>query len=230
MDIYVGTSGIQSPSYLTELTALEINMTFYRLPSEAVVNKWKRDKPPDFVYCTKASRLITHYHKSEYTLSFVKRMEPILDKKSVILFQFPDTFGLKRMKEVDKIVSVLPDDYKYAFEFRSPEWHTKEVMEMMPTNMTMVCANIKGKYIPDPHDIEFAGDFKYVRMHGTEDMYKGSYSDAQLKELLVGIKEWENPTYVFFNNTTIVDGINQADYDAHRLLKMISKEKDIGSK
>src|SRR5215217_4361219 len=107
--VYIGTSGfsykswdktfyppsvpkkIQLEYYATQFPTVEINATFYRLPSEAMVKGWARRAPADFLYAVKGSRFITHMKKianlDGALDKFFDRIEPMAQKTPVILWQ-----------------------------------------------------------------------------------------------------------------------------------------------
>ncbi|MEM7099914.1 MAG: DUF72 domain-containing protein [Pseudomonadota bacterium] len=116
--------------YATQLPAVEINNTFYRMPKEHVVAAWRDAVPDEFKFVLKASRRITHQSRlknaDEATGYLIKRARVLDSKLGALLFQLPpymraDTERLQRFQDL------LPQDLPCVFEFRHESWHEADV-------------------------------------------------------------------------------------------------------
>jgi uncharacterized protein YecE (DUF72 family) len=141
---YVGTSGFSYPSwrggfypekskpseflerYSERLPSVELNTTFYDLPSEEQFRTWAEATPPDFRFSVKMTRRITHFGRLELVGTFCERVRALGEKLGPILVQFPPTRprddGLLRF-----LLDSLDPELEYAFEFRHESWRDAEV-------------------------------------------------------------------------------------------------------
>src|ERR671934_2119043 len=142
--LYVCTSGFSYPSwrggfypenakaseflerYAERLPSVELNTTFYDLPSEEQFRTWADATPPEFRFSVKMTRRITHFGRLELVGTFCERVRVLGEKLGPVLVQFPPT----RPRD-DGALRVLLDsvdpDLEYAFEFRHESWHDAEV-------------------------------------------------------------------------------------------------------
>ncbi|HZR93394.1 MAG TPA: DUF72 domain-containing protein [Gaiellaceae bacterium] len=137
--LYVGSSGFSYPSwkpgfyppgmkpkdflrlYAERLPAVELNATFYRLPSEQQLGRWAAVTPPGFRFAVKASRQITHAGRLELVPVFSKRVRALGERLGPVLVQLPPSrprdSGLLRL-----LLDSLDPELRYAFELRHESW------------------------------------------------------------------------------------------------------------
>ena len=121
-------------------------------------------------------------------------------KLGPILFQLPPRWKLN-IERLAEFLEALPDEHRYAFEFRDESWLMPEVFELLRTHKAALCVHdFADMKIP----VEVTADFAYVRFHGpTSAKYWGSYSDEQLRQWAERIESWRSQltsVYVYFNN------------------------------
>jgi uncharacterized protein YecE (DUF72 family) len=138
--LYVGTSGFSYPSwrggfypgrsrpadflrlYAERLPSVELNASFYRLPSQTQLERWAGATPPGFRFAVKMSRRITHQGRVELAPTFCERVRTLGDRLGPVLVQLPPTRprddGLLRL-----LRDSLAPDLTYAFEFRHRSWN-----------------------------------------------------------------------------------------------------------
>ena len=137
--LYVGTSGFSYATwkpgfypadakprdflrlYAERLPTVELNTTFYRLPSEEQLAAWAAQTPPGFRFAVKMSRGITHGGRLELIPTFCERVRALGDRLGPILVQLPPSRprddGLLRL-----VLDSIDPTLRYAFEFRHPSW------------------------------------------------------------------------------------------------------------
>ena len=150
----------------------------------------------------KASRYITHIKKLKNKSPFRKFLNraKYLDKKlGPILFQLPP--GWKYNEErFNSFLDILPGKYSYTFEFRNESWWNKKVIDALKEHNAAFCIfEIGGKKSPK----EITADFIYVRLHGPDAPYQGSYSKKTLKEWAGFFNKWNKrgkEIWCYFDN------------------------------
>ena len=207
--------------YLGHFDTVEINNSFYRLPSASTFDNWRRLAPPDFCFAVKASRYLTHMKKLKDPAPALQRFLPLVellgDKLGPILFQLPPRWSCNTGR-LEEFLGTLPDRYRYSFECRDPSWHVPEVYELLAHYNAAFCIyELAGFRSP----IRLTADFTYVRLHGpTNKAYQGSYAPAALRVWSNRIRKWRSElksVYVYFDN----DQSGYAVANALQLKKMI---------
>ena len=220
--IFIGTSGWnyndwKGPFYPKELSrkewfnyytkkfdTVEINNTFYNLPSTAVFKNWKKGSPSRFIYAVKANRYITHMKKLKNPRSALKkfflRVNHLKNNLGPILYQLPPHFKCNP-ERLEKFLKVLPKDKVHIFEFRDNSWFKEEVFKLLNAYKASFCVHdMKGVNCP----VKVTGKIAYLRLHGTTGKYQGAYPLKTLKAWARWIRRQAKTkdVYVYFNNDT----------------------------
>jgi len=120
--------------YASQLPAVEINNTFYRMPRQHVVENWRDSVPDSFRFVIKASRRITHQHRlkdAEEPMGYLLHRAEILGSKlGSLLFQLPPYMRLD-LDRLRSFQAVIPERLPVAFEFRHESWLEDEVEEAL---------------------------------------------------------------------------------------------------
>ncbi len=220
MSVYVGTCGFYYEDwkgvfypkdlpktkyldfYIDKFSTVELNSTFYHLPKQKSVSHWREKAKEGFLYSLKAYRGITHYKKLKNVkddlylyLHLIKSLRPYL---GVILFQLPPSLKMD-IDLLANFLSLLPSGYDYAVEFRDESWYEKEVYDILTRYEVSFCIHDFGK--KQTPVIETSKNI-YIRFHGPNGHYRGSYSEDFLRKWADIIKNFENKRRVFcyFNN------------------------------
>src|SRR5690242_11624762 len=158
--VWVGTSGYNYPEwrgsfypekfptskmlayYAERFDTVEVNYTFYRIPTPALLDGWARGTPETFNFTLKAPRRITHDSNlrrcEELTQNFCRTAQTLGSKLGVLLFQLPPT--LKRDDAVlAEFLELLPDGTRAAFEFRHESWHDDATFELLRKRDIALC-------------------------------------------------------------------------------------------
>ncbi|MDR6764416.1 uncharacterized protein YecE (DUF72 family) [Flavobacterium sp. 2755] len=209
--------------YAGKFSTVEINSTFYGVPSDQTLMNWKKNSPPHFVYTVKASRFITHLKKLHNTTqilhSFIHKMELLGSKLGVILVQLPPYLKADT-KLLETFLKELPKTNRFVIEFRNAEWYTAEVFNLLKKHNVGFCIyELAGHLSP----LEITADFVYLRLHGpTSDKYRGNYSGQALKKWADQCKIWlqTKDVYVYFDN----DEQGYAAFNALKLEQLVNSE------
>lgn len=112
--------------YTERLTAVEGNTTFYALPPEETVLKWREAMPPSFAFCPKLDRRITHeaqlVQTEQLTERFLERMRLLGDNLGPILLQLPPSFSPTSFTTLKRYLERWPPEVEVAVEVRHPGW------------------------------------------------------------------------------------------------------------
>ncbi len=182
---------------------LELNNSFYHLPSEAAFNNWYNSSPPHFIFSVKVSRFITHIKRlkdcEDAVHNFMSRARLLKEKLGPLLYQLPP--GLHRNDSLlETFLEKLPRDLKHVIEFRHQSWLTEEVFEILRQHHTGFCVFDMPK-LTTP--LLITADFAYIRFHGREGLYSSRYTDEEMAEWakrISGLAENVESVYIYFNN------------------------------
>lgn len=189
--------------YSNQFNTVELNSTFYRLPSEKAVASWRIITPPDFVFSVKVSRFITHIKRCrnvvEPVAKFVERARILGKKLGPLLYQLPA--NMKRdEKTLGEFLEILPEDLNHVFEFRNESWFQPPVFAILRRYNAGFCLyDMPGITTP----LTMTAGFAYVRFHGSRRLYGSDYSNEELAGWAKKLASLDSPTtYIYFNNDT----------------------------
>ncbi|HTN45727.1 MAG TPA: DUF72 domain-containing protein [Flavipsychrobacter sp.] len=199
-------------SYYSSLfNTVEINSTFYRLPMPRTVEKWANEVPDEFCFTFKLWREITHARELSYHTGDVGKFLDVInnigEKKGCLLVQFPASIRMSYFSKVRRLLDALSDGGKLsgwhlAVEFRDRSWYTDVVYEMLEHyKAAIVVHDMPRSATPS---IEMQQHVAYLRFHGEEGDYKGSYSSDFLGEYATYVQSRlakGQPVFAYFNNT-----------------------------
>jgi uncharacterized protein YecE (DUF72 family) len=189
------------PFYAQAFNTVEINMTFYRLPTREILANWADVTPPGFTFTLKANRRITHLNRLRnvaHDVSFFYRLASTLgDKLGCILFQLPPPLTRDDALLKD-FLSVLSPEYRNIVEFRDPSWYAGEVYDLLRTYRAGFCTVSSAKV---PPDAVLTSATAYFRFHGLTGGYRHNYSEDELRHWAKVIRATGGAeTFVYFNN------------------------------
>jgi uncharacterized protein YecE (DUF72 family) len=191
--------------YASLFNSIEINASFYRMPLSRTLVKWCSEVPGDFRFTLKLIKEITHCQKNQFDLrvlpTFVTAISA-LDKRGCLLIQLPPKFGPDIVQLGELLSALEGSNWPVALEFRHPGWYNDNVYDLLSRfDAAMVLHDMRKGASPL---IVTSGHIIYIRFHGPEGGYRGSYTDEFLYEYATYIREWldEGKTvYCYFNNT-----------------------------
>ncbi|MDP2031235.1 MAG: DUF72 domain-containing protein [Thiobacillus sp.] len=214
MNFYVGTSGYaykewKGSFYPEDLPAkrmlhyygehfrsVEINNTFYRMPTAALLQTWAGEVPADFRFVLKASLRITHQHRlvdADEDVGYLLDVAGTLEQRlGAILFQLPPNLK-KDAARLDTFLALLPASRRVAFEFRHPSWFDDEVFALLRSHQAALCiAEAEGDLdVP----VVATADWGYLRLR------RPDYSEAELRSWVARLRQqdWQD-AFVFFKH------------------------------
>jgi len=212
--------------YATQFSSAEVNLSFYRTPSLEAVATWRKATPPDFVFAWKASKFITHWkrlHPDTCQNSIdllVTRLKSLKEKAGPVLFQLPPQFEAD-CDRLARFLRILPQRYRYAFEFRHPSWYASQVIDVLREHDVSLCLS-DHHHAPAPWVA--TAKHVYIRGHGPGGRYKDNYAEHTLREWARHIRNWRRQNrfvFAFFDN----DQKSAAPADARRLMALLGPIK-----
>jgi len=203
--------------YASVFDAVELNVTFYRLPTSRTFEAWGRRAPREFAFVVKGSRYVTHVRRlrdpREPVRVVLDACRPLGDRLRCLLWQLPPRFQADPLR-LREFLHTLPRAVRHAFEFRDPSWFCDAVYELLAgCDAAVVCADWPVQVLPpgmrarkldrSPVRVPQTAGWWYLRRHGPGGAYAGSYpasslrADARWIRLQVGAGR---DGFVFFNN------------------------------
>ena len=195
-DAWVGSfypTGTRPPNFLTiyarAFDSVEVDSTFYGIPAARTVRAWAQRTPDEFTFALKLPQEITHErrlrHADEPAEEFFAVARELGPKLGPVLIQLPPDFGPAELPAVAQFLPKLPQDIRFAIEFRQRGWFHDGLLALLAEhNVALVLTD--GRWIPRKQMIALAGrptsDFLYVRWMGA-DRSLVDYSRIQIDRL-----------------------------------------------
>ena len=210
--------------YARHFATVEINASFYRLPSRTQFQTWAEQTAgiPDFCFAVKASRYVTHLKKlhdvEEGLTRLVRAAEGLGSQLGPFLYQLPPHWRANPAR-LAEFLALLPHHYRVAFEFRDATWYQPEILRLLENAGCALVTAIGGPSVT-PLDIPDVGPFRYLRFHmGQSGM---GFTDGELvfwAERIARAVAQGSDVYAYFNN----DPDGHAIVDARRLRALLDQ-------
>ncbi|MBT1702391.1 DUF72 domain-containing protein [Chryseosolibacter indicus] len=199
--------------YCENFNTVELNVTFYRVPTLETFKSWYTRSPEDFRFTVKAPRLITHYKRFKNITSEVQNFyglvrEGLADKLGTVLFQLHPKFEYSEAN-LELLLKHMDPSYNNVIEFRHASWWSAHVYkELKKANVTFCSISYPG--LPD--DVLKTASVMYYRFHGIPQLYLSSYNEEELSSIISDIKRQRGveEVYIYFNNDIDVHAIHNA--------------------
>lgn len=198
--------------YARQLDTVEVNRSFYSLPTARAVRDWRSAVPKNFRFSLKGSRYITHMKKllePEQSLRpFAETAGEFGPQLGPVLFQLPPRWGVNAGRLRD-FLQALPRRWRCAFEFRDPSWHRDDIYGLLAEHDAAFCIFEIGGFASP---LVATADWVYARLHGPGEAYRGRYGGRALSQWwkrlcrLPGAKEW----WIYFDNDEAGYAFNDA--------------------
>jgi uncharacterized protein YecE (DUF72 family) len=154
------------PYYAGKFPTVEINYTFYRMPTPKLVAGWRAQVPPEFRFTLKAPKRITHDKRlraadvADSLQGFLTAATELGPQRAALLFQLPPNLK-KDLPLLTEFLSLLPPKTTAAFEFRHDSWLADEVFDALRTKNVALCiADSETRETP----VLLTADYAYLRL------------------------------------------------------------------
>ena len=237
MRVYIGTSGwvykswdkafypsdipksAQFEFYASQFNTVEINNTFYRLPTLRMTRGWRDKAPPGFVYAVKGSRFITHMKKLVNLDGALDKyfgwLKPLQARVGVVLWQLPPWLH-KDLARLEGFLTRLPREYRHAVEFRHPSWLERGTFTLL---RRFHAAHVSVSSLAMPMDLTVTSRLVYIRFHGLKGGAAHDYTRRELEPWAEHVRqqaEQGRKVFAYFNNDANV----RAPANAKLLMEM----------
>jgi uncharacterized protein YecE (DUF72 family) len=232
MTIYLGTQGwsykdwlgtfypqgTKASEYLAHYSgifeAVELDTTFYGIPSTSKVDTWRDSTPEGFQFTAKVPRSITHDRhllESEEELgAFLQAMRRLGPKLGAILIQLPPDFSLDERRSLESFLELLPPDIRFAAEFRHRSWLEEETFDLL-RERNIAWTMIDLPYMPITPRV--TADFSYVRLLG--DHRAISHLDTTQIDRSEDLKRWAEEIESVARRVERIYGFVNNHYSGH---------------
>ncbi|HYO98869.1 MAG TPA: DUF72 domain-containing protein [Pyrinomonadaceae bacterium] len=182
--------------YTRAFETVEVDSTFYAVPSAATVDGWHKRTPPRFTFALKLPQQITHESGLRFKASadllaeFCDHARLLHDKLAAVLIQLPPQFepAPENLRALETFLPRLPRDLPFTVEFRHPAWITDEVLNLLASHRVPVTL-VEGQWIARRtlfRTVEqMDADFAYIRFMGARDLTRFAHiqrpQDANLQ-------------------------------------------------
>jgi uncharacterized protein YecE (DUF72 family) len=224
-DDWVGSfypRGTRSTEFLDLYSRLfdtvEIDSTFYAVPSESVISSWRARVPADFIFSLKVPQQITHKERLRNCAGqleeFCDRARGLGEKLGALLIQLPPDFSPRSWEALETFILLLPSDIQFAVELRDPEWFSGPIFERLNallSSLGVALALVDGNWIPRQISLELVDSptagFAYLRWMGPRVLTEFSHVQidrglelGQWAEGVEKLRKRVEMIYGYFNN------------------------------
>lgn len=232
MDLCIGTSGWQyrdwrdpvyggAPQrlwlerYAERFDTVEVNSSFYRLPTKEVFRQWAARTPASFTFAVKVSRYLSHVRRlrdpAEPVQRFLERAAALGEKLGVALLQLPPDLP-KELGRLEELLGLWPCAVPLAIEFRHASWFDDDVHQLLQGHDVACCVADRDEQPTGP--LWRTADWCYLRLHAGTGTPPPSYTDDTLRAWDQRLRSTWGPTpggFVFFNNDPGACAVHDAD-------------------
>ena len=181
------------PYYSRIFNYVEIDSTFYSIPSESMVKNWERRTPENFRFTAKFPKIITHEKKFKNVQRelelFYQRMAPLKEKLIALLIQLPPSYKLKEgLEDFSSYNFFFEGEFRYAVEIRHSSWFTDLAYNFFKNNnIAMVWSQMDRLQTPTV----VTSDFVYLRLIGDRRLEENQFDKIRI-DRVEEIRNWAN--------------------------------------
>lgn len=209
-------------AYAAMFDTVELNSTFYRLPSESTVEKWRVEAPPAFTYAVKVGQFGTHRKKlrdaASWLTKHVDRFDRLGSALGPQLVQLPPRWH-RDLARLDEFLDAAPRRLRWAVELRDRSWLDDAVFDVLARHGAALCVHdmVAG------HPWVLTAPWTYVRFHGPDRTrpYWGRYGGRRLWRVADRLGAWlddGHDVYAYFNNDHLGHAVADARWLRDRLM------------
>ncbi len=209
--------------YVKAFDTVEIDSTFYAIPSEASIISWAKRVPDEFRFSLKLPQQITHENRlhncDELLEQFCQRVRGLGNKLATVLIQLPPDFSPRSWLAFERFIPMLPSDICFAVEFRDRNWVSEPMVEKLLDLLAahnVALALVDSKWIA--RDLSFrlidrpTAKFSYLRWMGPRELTRFTHVQINREREL---KEWAEAMTILRERVEVVYGYFNNHYQGH---------------
>ena len=213
--------------YSKQFDSVEVDSTFYRIPSEKTVLDWKHQTPNGFIFSLKFPQIITHVKMlrncEEETRVFLEHAELLEEKLGPLLLQFPPIFRNDNIPLLREFLESLPKRHRYVVEVRNKKLLSESLYVLLRDN------NVALAWVESPlmaYVCETTSNFVYVRWEGDRKTINGTLGQTEV-DRKSDVEFWASKLKLFLEQKMDVFGYFSKYYsgfppsDVYELLKFL---------
>ncbi|NWG38099.1 DUF72 domain-containing protein [Nitrososphaera sp.] len=196
------------PFYAKVFDTVEVDSSFYRMPTKSMVRGWEKAVGPAFKFSLKLPKTITHdkalVGADDELAAFLEVIKPLQDagKLGCLLVQLGPAFTYDKVEHLESFLEILPTDIKFAAEFRHDSWNRKEAWALLKRyKVANTITDSPIEFLAEPI---VTAEHAYVRWHGRgkKIWFDYNYSEEELSSWAEKMKAITSraETYAYFNN------------------------------
>ena len=201
--------------YARQFNTVEVDNTFYRIPSKQTVIAWKEQAPSDFLFSLKFPKIITHVKMlkdcQEEARVFIERVGLLQEKLGPLLLQFPYAFGNEHAPLLRDFLNTLPKEHRYVVEVRNRKLLNDNLYSTL-RDRNVVLAWVDSPFMPLINEV--TSDFIYIRWEGDRRKVNGTIGKIEADKT-TSIKLWAERIRKFLENQTEVFGYFSKYYSGY---------------
>jgi uncharacterized protein YecE (DUF72 family) len=211
--------------YASQFDTVEVNSTFYRLPSARTVEGWASAAPANFTFALKLGAFGSHRMKlrdaESWLPNHLERAQLLGPKLGPTLVQLPPRWR-QDVERLDEFLSAAPTSMRWAVELRERSWLRDSVYDVLRRHGAALCVH---DLLPGHHWVRTAS-WTYVRFHGPdapEQPNRGRYGGRRLWRIADRLASWRDEgcdIYAYFNNDQHGHAVDDARWLAARLRRL----------
>ena len=201
--------------YATQFDTVEVDSTFYRIPTVQAVTNWKNQTPTSFTFSMKFPGVITHVKMlkdcQRETGFFLERTRFLGEKLGPLLLQFPPNFGVDHLTDLADFLQKLPKSNRYVVEIRDQAWLNTDFYSLLRANNAALAWVDRPSM---PQTSEVTSDFLYVRWEGDRKKVKGTLGKIEV-DTKGRLHLWASKIKAYLNMQTDVFGYFSKYYSGY---------------
>ena len=201
--------------YATQFDTVEVDSTFYRVPTQQAVTNWKNQTPQNFKFSLKFPGVITHVKMlkdcQRETSFFLDRTKLLGEKLGPLLLQFPPNFGVEHLSDLAGFLQKLPKLNRYVVEVRDEAWLNTDFYSLLRAN-NVALAWVDSSNMPQTSEV--TSDFLYVRWEGNREKVKGTIGKIEV-DTKESLKDWADKITPFLSRRVHVFGYFSKYYSGY---------------
>ena len=192
--------------YASKFSTVEVDSTFYRIPSQQTIANWREQTPDGFSFSLKFPRVITHVKmlkdcQREVGL-FLERTKMLKEKLGPLLLQFPPSFGIERLSSLADFLHKLPKTLRYVVEVRDDGFLNDAFYSLLKES-NVALAWVDNPFMPSISEV--TSDFLYIRWEGDRAKVQGTLGKIEV-DVQENLRLWADKIKPYLNKEMNVFG------------------------